>query len=410
MTARPRTCGTAFLCLAVLLLPACGRFGKVPRAVIDRQIVLDDPLRGRNIEHLSTEIAEVGTQGIGMTPPVTDADRANGVEARYVVTWKGTTRTENGAASDYTNSGTFTRMSSGEWVTNMGIFDGDGHPALTQDVSGTYRGRYTHYEEYLDCTMTLGSGPDYAGTYACSGRRWRASDDATLVPTQFTGTIALFAVFQPKRVPIAAGLLDGPFHIVNPNDRHTRALVFASDAYGAWHVAKGVEMHGSALGVGFSAAGLASESDPAVYFEKAPARLSARRPVTPIVAAVSAPATAIDTLPHNEQSASTDTTYQAPGPASVPVAATTATAEELPGRPYPNPPSDDETRAAINSFLGEVMDRRHRRIDILGYRMLCAAPVGPECYVRIDGKRRMFTLARKSDGRVEATDLGSCGD
>jgi hypothetical protein len=282
MTVRSRTRQTSLVCIATLvLLSGCGRFGKVPDAVIKRQIALDDPRRGRNIEHLSIEVEEVGPHGSMMTPPVTDADRANGVDARYVVTWKGLTRSENGVASDFSGSGAFTHMASGEWVTNMGIFDSDGHPALTKEVSGTYRGRYTHYGQYLDCTMTLGAGPDYAGTYECSGKQWRGGDDATLVPTHFTGTIALFAVFRPDAAPIKLGILDGAFHIIDPNPRRTRALIFASDAKPSWHVAKGVEEKGAALGVGFSGtSGFGSESDTPVFFEKVQNGESLAAPLT----------------------------------------------------------------------------------------------------------------------------------
>jgi hypothetical protein len=331
MTVPSRTREIAFVCIAtVLVLAGCGRFGKVPDAVINRQIVLDDPRRGRNNEHLSTEIKEVGPGGSMMTPPVTDADRANGVDARYIVTWKGLTRSENGVASDFSSSGAFTHMSSGEWVTNMGIFDSVGHPALTKEVSGTYRGRYTHYGQYLDCTMTPGAGPDYAGTYQCSGKQWRAGDDATLVPTHFTGTIALFAVFRPDAAPIKLGILDGAFHIIGPNPRRTRALIFASDAKGSWHVAKGVEEKAAALGVGFSGtSGFGSESDTPVFFEKVQRESHAAPPASDTSSAV-APASVVD-VSGSGTVVYSDTASHQPNRTSVLVTETAIS--ELPGSP-----------------------------------------------------------------------------
>jgi hypothetical protein len=389
-----------------LVLTGCGRFGKVPRGVIERQIGLDHPALAGKIEKLSTEIYGEGPRG---ADPVTDADRANGVDARYVVRWTAITRDEKGVAADLSGANVFTHLSSGEWVTYTGIFDADGHPALTEDVSGTYRGRYTHYDEHLDCTMTLGAAPDYAGSYECSGKQWRSGFDATLVPARFTGSIALFAVFQPDSAPMKARLLDGPMHIINPDRRYTRAVVLASDARSAWQVAERVEEHGSALGVGFSTSGI-NDSFPPLFFEKVQnGRSHAEAPPSSETSSVVAPVTVANAA-RTGSSPSTETTYQPPGPTSVPVPETAA-AEELPGRPYPDPPTDVETRAAINAFLGEVTDGRQRSIEILGYRKLCAEPVGSECYLTIDGKqRKVFTLQRKSDGRIEATDLGSCGD
>jgi hypothetical protein len=106
-------------------------------------------------------------------------------------------------------------------------------------------------------------------------------------------------------------------------------------------------------------------------------------------------------------------TSPAPGAAADParVAATSTAVDDLPGRAYPNPPQDMEALEAISSFLGEVQEGGHRSIHILGYRQMCAQPVGPECHVLINGKlRKVFTLTRKADGLLEATDLGSCGD
>lgn len=408
MTVRSRLRETAFLCIATALAFAgCGRFSKVPHAVIERQIALDDPNRGAKLENVSTTILDAGDpHGLMFTQPVTDADRANGIDARYAVTWKGIAQDTNGVAADVTGTGIFTHLSSGEWVTNKGIFDSDGHPALTKDVRGTYRGRYTHYDQYLDCTMTLGAAPDYAGSYECSGKQWRSGDDATLVPAHFTGSIALFAVFRPDSVPMKAGLLDGPMHIRNPDRRFTRAAVLASDARSAWHVAERVEEHGSALGVGFSTSGI-NDSFPPLFFEKVQkgARAAPPTDTSSVVAPASvAEASAPGTVVYS------DTTWHEPSPTSVPVTETAA-AEALPGRAYPNPPTDAEARDAINAFLGEVQDGHARSIDILGYRQLCAQPVGPECYVLIDGKQhKNFTLERKADGRIEASDLGSCGD
>jgi hypothetical protein len=257
--------------------------------------------------------------------------------------------------------------------------------------------------------MALAAAPDYAGSYECSGKQWRSGDDATLVPAHFTGTIALFAVFRPDAVPIKLGILDGAFHVIDPNPRRTRALIFASDAKGSWHVAKGVEVKGAALGVGFSGtSGFGSETDTPVFFEKVQVGESRGAPPTSDTSSAVAPASVVD-VSGSGTVVYSDTASHLPSPTSVPVTETTIA--ELPGRPYSNPPTDAEARDAINAFLGEVQDGHHRTIDILGYRQLCAQPVGPECYVVIDGKRhKAFTLERKSDGRLEATDLGSCGD
>jgi hypothetical protein len=65
------------------------------------------------------------------------------------------------------------------------------------------------------------------------------------------------------------GILDGAFHIIDPTPRRTRALIFASDAKASWHVARGVEEKGTALGVGFSdTSGFGSETDAPVVFVK----------------------------------------------------------------------------------------------------------------------------------------------
>jgi hypothetical protein len=410
MTLRSRTRETVFLCITSLLaLAGCGRFDKVPHAVIERQIALDDPIRGAKLQNVSTTILDAGDpHGLMFTQPVTDADRANGIEARYVATWKGTARDEKGVAADVTGTGIFTHMSSGEWVTNMGIFDSDGHPALTKDVSGTYHGRYSSSGEYLDCTMTLGLAPDYAGSYECSGRQWRGNVYGTLEPTHFTGAIALFAVFRPDAAPIKLGLLDGLFHI-GRNPRYTRALIFATDGNGSWHVANGIEEKGVALGVGFrGTSGFGSESDTSVFFEKVQNGQSSAAPPASDTSSVAV--ANVVSAPANGTVVYSDTTDQGPSPTSITVTDTSAT-EILPGRPYPNPPTDTEAREAINALLGEVQEGPHRTIDILGYRQLCARPVGPECYVVIDGKQhKVFTLERKADGRIEASDLGSCGD
>jgi hypothetical protein len=226
------------------------------------------------------------------------------------------------------------------------------------------------------------------------------------VPAHFTGTIALFAVFRPDSVPIKANLLDGWMHISNPYDQKTRALVFASDAAGAWHVAKGVEEKGSALGVGFSGtSGFGRETDSIVYFD----RNQKGAPHADTAASDTASEPAPVSTPANGTPVYSDTTYR-PAAASPPAADATAGAEELPGRPYPNPPTDAEAISAINSFLGEVQDGK-RTIQVLGYRQMCAQPIGPECHVVIDGHvRKVLTLTRTADGRLEASDLGSCGD
>jgi hypothetical protein len=347
------------LCLGTLLIAGCS---KVPRDLIERQIALDDPRRAGALEHLTIEIYDAAdSHGLMVTQPVTDADRANGVDARYLVRWTAITQ-RTGVAGDVSGTGIFTHLSSGEWVTNKGIFGSDGHPRFTKNVEGTYRGRYAHYGQHLDCTMTLGGPPDYAGTYACSGEKWRGAHDDTLVPANFTGQIALFAVFQPDSVPVKAGLLNNALHNINPYDRKTRALVFATNAEGEWQVATAVEEKSGALGIGFAgASGIGSETDAPLFFHRRTAANAAAPTPQNAVAASPTPSS-----PREFTAPSSNLTYQ---PAAAAAGVSTATqTDDLPGRPYPNPPPDAETRAAINSFLGQVMDGRHRTIDILGYR------------------------------------------
>jgi hypothetical protein len=397
---------------AILIVNGCGKveralgMEKVPRAVIERQIGLSRPLSEKDtLENLETEIFDAADpRGASITQTVTPAERANGVESRYLVRWKAIARDEKGIANDASGAETIGKLTSGAWFTEYGIFDSDGHPKETKTVSGTYHGTYDAPGGHLDCTMTLGAAPDYAGDYECRGVAHPYTDQT--VPTHFSGKIALFAVFDPDAPALRAGLLDGPFHF-NTDRRHTRALILATDAHDRWQVAKGVEERDGALGIGFhGTSGFGDETYPAVFFAKVNGQRRAEAAPASDTASEPAPASAV-TPASNATPVYSDTTYQPPT-SSLPVTEIDA-ADELPGRPYPNPPTDAEAREAIKTFLGEVQGGV-RTIDILGYRKLCAEPVGPECYVSVDGKRKVFTLQRKSNGRLEANDLGSCGD
>lgn len=172
-----------------------------------------------------------------------------------------------------------------------------------------------------------------------------------------------------------AGLLDGPL-LFHTTTGMKKALILATDARNHWNVASAVMERGGTVGVCFrGTSGFGDERGAPVYVEKS-----------------DQPAEPMSTAP------STFTAAIAP------------VIDTLPGRPYPNPPSDAEAISAISSFLGEVQDGT-RTIEVLGCRQMCAQPTGSECHVRIDGHiQKVFTLTRTADGRLEASDLGSCGD
>lgn len=173
----------------------------VPRALVERQITLSHPMAaGARIENLQTDILDAGDPRAGITNPVTPADQANGVEARYLVRWRGIVRDERGVASNVSGAEEIGKLVSGLWFSAYGIFDGEGRPQFTTRVSGRYRGTYDARSGHLDCTMTLGSAPEYAGTYACSGWQLRYTDEPK-VPVRFTGTIrcSLFLIQTARR-------------------------------------------------------------------------------------------------------------------------------------------------------------------------------------------------------------------
>jgi hypothetical protein len=323
---------------------------------------------------------------------VSPAERENGISAKYAVRWKGIGH-RRGLAEDVSGGLLFVKVPEG-WLAGAGGFpnendfvgrigyliDDDGNLIGDGDYAGTFAAHLRTYVTAEDCALHLrrGARGAFRGSYAfraLSGSSNRGS---------FSGDVVALVHPLPRTELWTRMSYGHDWHMATrPHD--TRGVLLMRDADKRLRLLD-VRFHDD-TGT-FEMMWEAWQPENVLQF----ARETAPSPATDTSSVATTVARATATVPAS-------------------VAPTRTAVDDLPGRPYPNPPPDIEALEAISSFLGEVQEGGHRSIHILGYRQMCAQPVGPECHVLINGKlRRVFTLTRTADGRLEATDLGSCGD
>lgn len=137
--------------------------GPVPQAVIEHGVLL---LNGSIPEHLAVSASAGGDY------EVTPAERANGVEASYSVSWSGVDRMSDGRAEDVSGSFTALKLASGAWQLFAGVGNvlntlctSDGaFSTYEEDLSGVYAGA-TERGDYRDIRLELRrSGRTHTGT------------------------------------------------------------------------------------------------------------------------------------------------------------------------------------------------------------------------------------------------------
>jgi hypothetical protein len=377
----------------LFFVTACARLSGPSDAAIRALVDLDSAQMGS----VAPDTFSTANRSLSLSP----AERENGVSAKYGVHWTGVGH-RHGVAEDLSGDLLFVKVPEG-WLAGAGSFPSandfvgrDGYLMNEKgdligdgDYAGSFKADDHYAGQHETCVLTLARTPTgaFSGTYAFSG-----SGGSTTPKFELANVIAF--VHPSPRNLLWYQQYGHDWRIYAP--RTTHGVLLVRDEAKVLH-SLALTFHEGLPGFDV------------MWDLWSPSNVLRFEPVRRGPAAQQRPTTQPASTDTTYQPASTDTTSSPPTP---PTSGTSPTAAaDLPGHPYPNPPSDAETREAINAFMGEDMDGRQRVIEILGYRKLCAEPVGPECYVVIDGKRhKAFTLERKSDGRLEATDLGSCGD
>ena len=207
----------------------------VPDAVVKRHIWLAEPsLKLSQITFTAYDADAVarenkrrkatdGALANVITTTLTEADRANGAVDKYYVAWKGVRTNPDGGTTDVGGAMEFTKIGSGAWLSDQGIFDDAGHFLHTANSAGSYVGSGTD----AHCSMSIRG--DGTGTYRCTTRS-AAAEGTILAFAHFDVDARLSALYDGPRVVVVGTDDDGG--VVKAPAEWNHGLRLKVDAYG----------------------------------------------------------------------------------------------------------------------------------------------------------------------------------